>query len=116
VSAVAPEGRPRRVVVALDKPAQLSAVDHGVELARRHSIPIEILAGRARPWPMIHFAPIDVAALRVEIATEAHGLLIEAIARVPADVAVSGRLVDGKASKEVERLARSCPGELLLRS
>jgi hypothetical protein len=105
--------RSLRVAVALESQRQLRLVDHGVELARRECLPLEVIVARVRLAPMLHFAPVDRDSLRQEIAEEAHGVLMEAVAMVPADVALTARLVDGKAWAEVERMAKQSPGELL---
>jgi hypothetical protein len=100
-------------VLALEDRRHLGLLDCGVALARRECVPLEIVAARMRLAPMVHFAPVDIRRLRKEIADEADALLLEAIAAVPADVAVSGRLVDGRAWSEIQRLAALRPGELL---
>ena len=55
---------------------------------------------------MVHFAPIDVRLLRKEIAAEADAVLMQAIEMVLANLALTARLVDGKAWTEVQRLAK----------
>lgn len=103
----------RRVVAALEGRAQLGVLDQGVRLARREQVPLELIVARANLPPMIYFAPVSATQMRIQIDAEAHRLLMEAIAMVPVDVSVSGRLVCGRAWTEVQRLARASPEELL---
>jgi hypothetical protein len=105
--------RAGRVVLALDGRGHLELLSCGIALARRECVPLEIIAGRMRLAPFIHFAPVDVRRLRNEIAEEADALLLRAIARIPPDVAVNGRLVDGKAWPEIERIAAGETGAVL---
>jgi hypothetical protein len=102
-----------RVVVASELVGQLSMVRRAAELARRHSVPLEIVGARVRVSPMIHFIPVSVPAVRETLARQAHQMVLRAVATVPDDVAATARLVDGKAWREVERMARQKPGEIL---
>jgi nucleotide-binding universal stress UspA family protein len=100
-------------MLALEGRRHLGLLDCAVALARRSCIPLEIVAARMQLAPMVHLAPVDIGTLRKEIDDEADALLLEAIAAVPADVAVTGRLVAGRAWSEIQRIAALRPGELL---
>jgi hypothetical protein len=103
----------RRVLVALDGEDDLPLVAVACDLARRHNARLELVGGVPRLWCTAAFVACP-AQMQQELEGYAKSLLRQAVDRVPCDLPVVMRLVQGSARRTLLRERCECGEEIVV--